>query len=106
MKVVIHPHLGVFDFGSCKTHEHVKKWCKEHKNNYTRLRNAGDSIKERSNPALVQCVEYLIRNKIETPLVVLEIPDDAKNPYIIDYDGYEIVHEGRMWEWDDEEYER
>jgi hypothetical protein len=59
-----------------------------------------DDFPTRSNPALVKIVEELgdEAGDRHSKLVVIEIPDDAKNPRIeVDECGYERVAEGRVW---------
>ncbi len=75
-----HPNAGLFD----KT----TNW------------NYDNSIEVRSNPILIEIVSRMINGggKDRTSrIAIVEIPDDAKDPYIQEYDGKEWVAEGRCW---------
>ena len=58
-----------------------------------------NSIEYRSNSKLVQVVEELGEkaNGRSANLKIVEIPEDAHEPYIMDYDGLEHVAEGKRW---------
>ena len=53
----------------------------------------------RSDPALVQTVLELGSEAggSYSRLAVVDIPDDVDDWYIVEYDGYEHVAEGRTW---------
>ena len=58
-----------------------------------------DSVEYRSNNLLVRVVEELGEkaNGRHASLKIIEIPEDAHEPYIMDYDGMEHVAEGKRW---------
>ena len=58
-----------------------------------------NSVESRSNPKLVSVVEELGEeaNNNFSKLKIVEIPDDAHDPYIVNYDGVEHIAEGRAW---------
>lgn len=58
-----------------------------------------NEMKFRTDPILVSIVEELGLDAggEYSELQVIEIPDDAKEPYIHEYDGFETLREGRVW---------
>ena len=54
-----------------------------------------DNIEARSDPKLVKAVESL-GAEAGAYLKVINIPDDAINPYLCEYDGLEWIAEGRI----------
>jgi len=63
----------------------------------------GGSALDRSDPRLISVIEKL-GDEASSPgedIKIVEIPDDAKDWYIIDYDGKETIHEGRTWSYEE-----
>ena len=59
-----------------------------------------DTLEFRALPALVDVVELLCdeANGSSARLRIVDVPDDARQPYITDYDGRETVREShRVW---------
>ena len=58
-----------------------------------------NSVESRSNNLLVRVVEELGEESYSdyAQLKIVEIPDDAHDPYIVNYDGMEHIAEGRCW---------
>jgi hypothetical protein len=54
----------------------------------------------RDNPELIEVVKTLgtKANGDSASLKIVEIPDDAKDWYIDEYDGKEVIREGRVWD--------
>lgn len=53
----------------------------------------------RKDPDIIAVVKFLGEkaNDKYSELEIVEIPDDAVDPYIDEYDGIETVREGRSW---------
>jgi hypothetical protein len=58
-----------------------------------------NSVESRSNNLLVRVVEWQGEeaNSDHSQLKIVRIPDDAHDPYIVNYDGMEHIAEGRCW---------
>ena len=59
-----------------------------------------DDVKYRSDPHFVHLVQKMGGERasgMSAKLKIVEVPNDAINPYIGNYDGHEWVAEGRTW---------
>ena len=103
MKVVLNRRFGGFSLSpeASKMYNNLKGLKGENAIDpkYGFLPYIENKIKQRSDVILVQVVEKLGRkaNGTYSELEIINIPDDAKKPYIDEYDGTETIKEGRSW---------
>ncbi|MCK5019456.1 MAG: hypothetical protein KAS32_20525 [Candidatus Peribacteraceae bacterium] len=62
--------------------------------------------KSRTHPVMVQVIEELGKDASwDGDVKIIEIPDDVKDWYIEDNDGFEHIGEGRRWHYKDQNKE-
>lgn len=104
MKVVVNRAFGGFGL-SKKAISLYNKKAKTNFKSVWEIENSfgsGDDkkFKFRSSEILIAVVEKLGDQSHESAfdrLEIVEIPNDAVNPYIDEYDGAETIREGRTW---------
>jgi len=54
---------------------------------------------DRTSNELIEVVEELGKeaNGLCTKLAIIDVPENAINPYVEEYDGMETIREGRSW---------
>lgn len=92
MKIVINVRFGGFGLSKRAYEELGMQW-----DGYGYKYDGKD---KRSDPDLVRIVEKLgdEANGAHAKLVVVEIPDDVQDWRIDEYDGWEHIAEGRIWQ--------